>query len=157
MSKKLKIYAEIMVFENRKTIPFEWEDVLKHCLIIGNKAGLSGVEFGNIKIFPASKGLPLWIGYELADEEIDHRERKIVSLIEALQKENPEGVTVREICQKSPRSIGRKKSQIEPILEGLIKKGKISRYGVFRTHGKDKRKKYLYVSIEGLHNYGPIV
>lgn len=114
----IRIAAVISLFDNIKHIererPLQWTVSAEY--------------------FKAGKEIASWYLRQIIklfddeiDEEVDHREKKIISLIEALQKENPEGATVREICQKSPRSIGRKKSEIEPILEKLNQQGRISR------------------------------
>ena len=49
------------------------------------------------------------------------REERILSLI----KSNPQGMTCREICRRVPRTIGRKKEKVLPIIEKLHQQGKI--------------------------------
>ncbi len=60
------------------------------------------------------------------DDEVDEKERKIISLIEALQNENPEGVSLRDIYRKAPNEIGRSKKTIQPIVQNLHQQGKIT-------------------------------
>ena len=43
------------------------------------------------------------------------REERILSLI----KSNPQGMTLREIYQRVPRALGRKKGSVLPIVEKL--------------------------------------
>ena len=59
------------------------------------------------------------------EEETDNRETKVLSLVESLQKENPEGVKLRDLYRKAPRDIGRNKNAIKPIIEKLHQQGKI--------------------------------
>jgi putative DNA primase/helicase len=69
------------------------------------------------------------------EEETDSRETKVLSLVESLQKENPGGATLREICQKVPRTIGRKKEKVLPIIEKLHQQGKIISVKIGKKEG----------------------
>ena len=54
------------------------------------------------------------------------KEERILSLVESLQKENPEGVKLRDLYRKAPRDIGRNKNAVKPIIEKLHQQGKIT-------------------------------
>ena len=75
---------------------------------------------------------------ELEDQD-EIKKAKVLATLQALAKKHPGGVDVRDVYRKIPRSIGRNKKSVQPILEKLQQAGEIERVSDTRWKPTHKR------------------